>query len=196
MPTALTLEDFGTPRSAGAESGAAPSEADMRAAFERGYRDGWKDATAAQEDQQGRISDDFAANLRDLSFTFHEARVHVLQGLQPFLREIVEKLLPEIARTTLPELVGERMDELLRSAADRPVEIAVAPASRGALERLLPADPGFPLVIAEEPSLPEGQVYITAGRREFSVNADAVISEIGRMVDDYFNLAERKQAHG
>lgn len=197
MAQRLQLEDFGAPRRPHIVSGGGGlSEEQRLAAFEQGYRDGWDDAVAAQNDQESKISTEFANNLRDLAFTFHEARVHVLNGVEPVIRDLVTKLLPKIGHEALPDLVWEHLSELMTSTAERPFQITVSPASRPALDRVLPTDPGFPLKIVEEPSLAEGQVYLAAGPRELCVDIDGVLQGIAEMVDDHFSEPERKQAYG
>ena len=65
-------------------------------AFEEGYRAGWDDAIKAQSDDRTRISE-FAQNLQDLSFTYHEAYSHAINAMTPLLEDIVRSVLPKIA---------------------------------------------------------------------------------------------------
>ena len=62
------------------------------ASFEQGYSAGWDDAVAAQQGDQGRIRADLARNLQSLSFTFQDARSHVLQSIKPLILEMVNRL--------------------------------------------------------------------------------------------------------
>ena len=52
------------------------------ASFESGYSAGWEDAAAAQADDQTRVSADLARSLQSLTFTYHEARNHVLKAIE------------------------------------------------------------------------------------------------------------------
>ena len=38
-------------------------------AFEKGYQAGWDDSAKAQKDSAAHLSEEFASNIRDLSFT-------------------------------------------------------------------------------------------------------------------------------
>ncbi|MFV0360116.1 MAG: flagellar biosynthesis protein, partial [Tropicimonas sp.] len=73
-------------------------EEERLVAFDSGYRAGWDDAAAAHADEQGRISAEFAGNLQELSFTYHEARNAVLGEMEGILKGIVDKVLPGTAR--------------------------------------------------------------------------------------------------
>ena len=79
------------------------------AAYETAYKAGWEDAASAQSEDQARIRADLARNLQQLSFTFQEARAHVLKAVEPLLEEMVNRLLPETARETLAPLVLEQV---------------------------------------------------------------------------------------
>ena len=77
------LEEFANagPHSAGAGgAGLTSDQADARAqaSYETGYSAGWDDAVRAETEAHKRISAEFARNLQDLGFTFHEARAHVI----------------------------------------------------------------------------------------------------------------------
>lgn len=198
MPTPVFLEDFEVPTrgSLAKTPSAAVVEEQRLTAFEQGYKAGWDDAAAAQTEDTSRISADFANNLRDLSFSFHEARAHVLAGAEPLIRDMVARVLPEIARATLPQIVGERIDAILQETADRPVRLMVSPATRPALEQILPSDPGFPLEVVEEPTLGEGQIFLRAGTVEQGIDLGRVLTEITALVDDYFTLSEKEVVNG
>ncbi len=75
---ALKLEVFGaTPVTA-----SAPSDVDVEevrlAGYETGYQSGWDDATTEREKSDQLIAADLERNLRDISFTYAEARNEVL----------------------------------------------------------------------------------------------------------------------
>ena len=110
---AAFLEDFGAARAGGRPSVAVPDEGALEAAklegFDGGYRAGWDDAIKAQSDDQSRISSDFAQNLQDLSFTYHEACNQVLNAISPLLEEVVVKLLPAALHQTLGLHLAEQL---------------------------------------------------------------------------------------
>lgn len=199
MAPRLSLEDFGAvpqrPTAApGGQSAAALTEEQRLAAYEAGYRAGWEDSAKALETEHRKLAADLAGNLRDLSFGYHEAHSAVLKGVEPVLRAAVDKLLPDLARATLPDLVHERLQPLLSEAATVPVLLQVAPATREAVAAILPADPGMPLEVREDPALGEGQVILRAGDREVTIDVDAALADITRAVEEFFTLQEQESA--
>lgn len=160
------------------------------AAYEQGYKAGWDDAAAAQSEDQTRIRADLARNLQQLSFTYQEARSHILKAIEPLLEEMVGRLLPETARETLAPLVLERIMPMAEEVTDQPVSLVLNPAMRVPVETLIEQATGLPLHIEEEPTLPEGQVYIRLGAAEAKVDLTRVTSEIAAAVRGFFSLAE------
>ena len=108
----------------------AAAEAEKVASYEQGYQAGWDDATQAQAEDQTRIGAEFARNLQELSFTFHEARAHVMQAMEPLLTELVDTVLPSLVSETLGQRILEELQPLIEDGADSPVELVVSPASR------------------------------------------------------------------
>ena len=157
--------------------------------FEQGYSAGWEDATAAQADDQSRISADLARNLQSLAFTFQDARSHVLQAIRPLILEMTSRLLPEIAREALAPAVLEAVTPLADELADAPLTLVLNPAVRDRVERLIAKASGLPMRIEEEPSLGEGQVYIRLGPTETKVDLTGVTNDIAAAVRGFFNLS-------
>jgi flagellar biosynthesis/type III secretory pathway protein FliH len=158
------------------------------ASFEQGYSAGWDDAVAAQQGDQDKIRADLARNLQSLSFTFQDARSHVLQSIRPLILEMVNRLLPEVAREALAPTVLEAVMPLAEGLADAPLTLVLNPAIRSQVEDLVAQATGLPMVIDEEPSMPEGQVYIRFGTSETKVDLAQVTADIGIAVRAFFNL--------
>jgi flagellar assembly protein FliH len=192
MP-ALRLEVFdtitagdGTPRPLVEAS--ALDEAKV-AAFEQGYSAGWEDAAAAQAGEQSRIRADLARNLQSLAFTFQDARSHVLQAIRQLMIEMITRLLPEVAREALAPTVLEALIPLADDLTDTPLTLVLNPAARAAVEELVTSATGLPMVIEEEPSLGEGQVYIRFGGTEAKVDLTQVTADITAAVRAFFTLS-------
>lgn len=158
------------------------------ASFEQGYSAGWDDAIAAQQSEQSRIHADLARTLQSLAFTFQDARSHVLQAIRPLILEMTSRLLPEIAREALGPTVLEALSPLAEELADAPLKLVLNPSVRGQVEGLIAQATGLPMVIEEEPSLPEGQVYIQFGAAETKVDLSQTTSDIANAVRAFFNL--------
>lgn len=193
----LFLEDFGSSQHRQATIPSTPmSETDRLESYEQGYAAGWEDATKAAHDDGGGTAPGFANSLEDISFTYHEAYEHVLNSLKPVIREMVGKLLPRIAQAGLPDLVVERMESLIRDAAAAPMSLRVSPMDYDHVAALLPADPGFALVVEEDDTLSEGQVFFKAATLEEEIDTQATLAAIATAVDEFFTLNERQTAHG
>jgi flagellar assembly protein FliH len=161
------------------------------ASYESGYSAGWEDAASAQSEDRSRVSADLARSLQSLSFTYHEARAHVLKAMEPLLREVVGRLLPVVARDTLAPVVLETLMPLAEELIDAPITLMLNPAARPALEELLEKATGLPLTLSEEPTLGEGQVYLKLGDVEREVNLDRAITEISAAVRGFFDLSRK-----
>lgn len=158
------------------------------AAYDQGYSAGWEDAVAAQSDEQDRIRGDLARHLQALGFSYQEARMHVLRAIEPLLVEIVGRLLPELARESLAPVVLEALMPMAKAMADTPVTLVMNPAARPAIEALLERATGLPLVLQEEPTLGEGQVYLRLGSTETHVDLDRAVADITAAVRGFFDI--------
>lgn len=197
----LVLESFDTELRAamrGTDAGPALSEEARLAAFEAGYKAGWDDAAAAEADDQTRIRADLARNLQALSFTYHEARGAVLKSLAPLLQEIVARVLPALARDTLAETVAERLRPLADAAAEAPIEIRCSPANRDTLAAVIDGRSDLPVRLSPEPTLGDGQVYLTFATHEEEIDLDGAIAAIAAAVSAFFETDHREgaRAHG
>lgn len=200
MPIRVKLEIFEQPRSLWetevADVTASALEDAKLAAYETGYSAGWDDAVAAQSGDQSRLQAEIAGNLQALSFTYHEARGHVLRTLEPLLRDMTAKVLPETARQTLGQIVLEMLRPMASRLACAPISVVLHPDTRARVEPLLLAEANSPFVIVEDPSLGEGQVYLRLGDSEQRVDLDGVISAIGDAVDSFFQIEQQEKAYG
>ena len=203
MARSFVPEDFDdAPHIAGGsdQMDASKMEAERLTAFERGYKAGWDDSVNALSVEHKAISADFAANLSDLAFTYHEARGHVLRQLENLVTETFGKVLPDCARAALPHLVWAHVNRIAMEAAGTPVTVLVAPGSRAILESILPVDPGFPVSVEEESTLTEGQVFIRSQKGETAFDQANALMEITTAVRQFFELHEQDEegmrAHG
>lgn len=207
-PARLTLEDFSTPAlryeapsddvpsAPPSPAGPEETEAARLEAYEAGYRAGWDDAARAEAEDQSRIGAEFARNLQDLGFTFHEARAHVMQALEPLLTGMVEKVLPRLVSETIGQTVVEDLMPLASAAAGQPVEVVVSPANRSVVEDMLMRADTVPFVLVEEPTLAEGQVYLRSGALEREIDFTDTVDRMAAAIGSLFQLNEKAFQHG
>ncbi len=164
--------------------------------YEAGYKAGWDDAVRAEAEEQGRIGAEFARNLQDLGFTFHEARSHVMQALEPLLSGMVERVLPRLVAETLGQTIIDELLPLATVAADTPIEVVVAPQSRPVLEQLLGEGSTVPFTLVEEPTLAPGQVFLRSGKTERHIDFASAIDRIGTAINGLYELNEKAFHNG
>ena len=197
----LTLEDFAfVPEPAQQVPSETVSRTQMESekstSYENGYQAGFDDAAQAEAKNQERIRADLARNLQELSFTFHEARAHVTQAMEPLLVQVLEKVLPQIARDTLVSRIFEELQPMIEQSADSPVELMVCPADRAAIQVQAEAFDQANVKLVEENSLAEGQVYLRVGRIEKQIDLSGVIERISDSIKALYDLNERTLKHG
>jgi hypothetical protein len=162
------------------------------ASYDAGYAAGWEDATAAQSGDTTRIHADLARNLQALSFTYQEARSHVLRALEPLFEELMGVLLPAVARESLGGHVLDVLAPMAEALADAPIKITLNPAVRPAVEPLLAEATGLPIMVEEEPLMGEGQVYLRFGASETLVDLDRATAEITAALRGFFDLTRKE----
>ncbi|KPP83572.1 MAG: flagellar assembly protein FliH [Rhodobacteraceae bacterium HLUCCO07] len=187
------LESFDT-RAQAAAPVVSITEADLEEsklkAFEEGYRAGWDDAIKSQSDDKTRISQDFAQNLQQISFAYHEAQAEILRSLKPVLEQVVGVLLPEIASSRFGSRLLSELMTLTEASAQHEVEIVVCPENRPALEAMLARCNISSFKLSAEESLGAGQAYIRLGEIERHIDLDAAVSEIRTAVEGFYQQLE------
>ncbi len=202
MAHRVTLEvlEAALPREAGADATVVLSadalEDAKLAAFEKGYQAGWDDAVTAHEEEGERLRNDVARRMQELSFTFHEARAHVMRGLAPLMEQICARILPEIARAAIGDLVRDALMPLAEEAADRPVTVLVHPATRRAVTLTMKGLVAPPLEIVDEPAMGAGEVLLRFDGGERHIDIDAAVAAIREAVTAHFQHEQELKAHG
>lgn len=166
-------------------------------AFERGYGAGWEDAQKSQADGHEKLTSDLANNLRELSFTYHEANSHMAKALKPFLDQVLATVLPDIAKQSLGPQLTELLHEAALKDASAPVEIVVSAANEDTVKNMLQGEFGFELNVVTEASLGDGQAFLRFGEVERQIDYDSVLAGISQAIDAFFHevaLSEQKES--
>ena len=199
MTLMTLLEDFGTAKAKPSPSApAAPAldDASRLAVFEDGFKAGWDDAMSAQNDDAHRISSQFAQNLQDLSFTYHEAVAHVTKSLRPILSQTVGILLPKIASRSIGPQIIEQIDTLIQSSAQPNVKILTSAEDFEAVSSLLDREVGFPVTCEVNPDLATGQAEMVFDDGEIRIDCQEALAQITALFDGFVFENERILAHG
>ncbi|WP_300033258.1 ABC transporter ATP-binding protein [uncultured Roseobacter sp.] len=168
-------------------------EEEKLASFEAGYQAGWDDSAKAQSDAKDKISSDFAQNLQEMSFSYHEALSKLTLSLKPVMKEIVDRLLPEIMARSLAGHILEQVDALLKSGMSQPVEIVVAPQNVELVESIGAGNIKEPFSVTGDASAGEGQAFVRMGSEEREVDIDGVLAGVSQAVDAFFHEAQKEQ---
>lgn len=161
-------------------------------AFEAGYKAGWDDAIKSQSDDKTRISQDFAQNLQQISFSYHEAQAEILRSLKPVLEQVVGVLLPEIANSKFGSRLLAEVTKLTDLHARPDVEVVVCPENRPALEAILAARNITSIKLSGEDSLGTGQAYIRLDGTEQHIDLDDAVNEIRAAVEGFYQQLENE----
>ena len=170
-------------------------EAARQEGYSAGYGSGWEAAAAAAEADQNRITADFEQHLQDLAFTYHEARAHVMKGVEPLLREMLETILPAVMIDSLGHAILREIAPLAEEAADIAVRVAVAPQDADRLRTILGEETPIPLAIDEDESLASGQADLRLGKVERLIDLSGVLARISNALGAVEELNERSLAH-
>lgn len=186
----LVLEDFSAPArvdtAAHAPDPVTLTEEARLAAYEDGYKAGWDDANAAADGDRARISADFAKCLQEMSFSYHEARAHLMNGLGPLLAAISEKLVPDLAEQGFQKVLQDAVRKSAEAAMDGPLELVVTPENQSLIDGLMDEDaPRPPLIVTPDPTLSPGQAYLRSGSSEISVDMGEAIAGIQSAISAY-----------
>jgi flagellar biosynthesis/type III secretory pathway protein FliH len=166
------------------------------AAYEQGYGAGWEDASTAIADDDARIRAELANHLQTLSFTYHEARIHVLTALEPLLIEFAQKLLPEVAQGALGPLILETMMPLAETLAEAPISLKVHPQSRAMIEAFLSSAKAPPFTMQDDISLAQGEVHLRLGEAETQIDLESTIHAIRSALNDFFEISTKDKING
>ena len=176
----LELENFDQALSvltSPSETGDLP-DPDRMAAFDEGYAAGWEDAENAARAEQVQAETALRSRLQDLSFSFHEARAHVMRMLHPLLNAIVDQAVPELLQKTLGHRLLAEIESLAASTAEQDIELLVAPGHADAARNLMSDVTALPVTIAEDPTLMAGQIHLRLGEAEREIDLDTLISTL------------------
>jgi len=165
-------------------------------AFEQGYKAGWDDAAAAQSEEQSRVAADFARNLQELSFTYHQARGQILGSLEPLLKEMVTKVLPKLASDNLSQTIVDEVLAVSQTQTEAGIQIVISPSNRPALERLLETQDNLDVTIIDEPSMAEGLAYLRFAQTENQIDLQSVLSGFSQSIDGFFEQQQKVAING
>ncbi len=190
-PEPNPIETISEPGLSGAEVEAIRTEA-----YEGGYKSGWDDAVKSAEAERKAISEELARNLRDIGFTYFEAREEILGGLRAFLEDLLDTLFPTLLSETLCAGVAEELADLAEPLMAGELSILVSPDDAEAVRTLLPLQGISDLEIVEEAALPPGLAHLKTATREVNIDAERIVSRLREALAAPAMQEEEERAHG
>ena len=181
----VRLEDFDASRPEPQETAPvapAPNPAALEAArvsgYEDGYKSGWDDAIRSAEGEAKTVGAELARNLRDLSFTYFEARDEVLTALEPFLQELLGTIFPELLPEAAAAALAKELAELATEGGKSGVRILVSPDDAEVVKGLLEPEADVSAEVLEEPAMLPGQARIASELREVAIDTGSVLERL------------------
>lgn len=164
-------------------------------AYERGYLAGWEDGSAQVDADANARRTSIERQVESLSFTYHEARGHVLKALRPVLEAMIVCVLPVAARASVVPVLIETLLPLAQASAEAPVLLRLP---RGARPGFTAAIEGLvmpPLDIQETDDLADGQAEFVFGAAETRVDLTHAADLVGRAIDTFYEIHTEESRH-
>lgn len=162
---------------------------DVRAqAHASGFRAGFnagRDASRQADDRRREALEDA---LLALSFTYQEARHHILGAMTPLLHAMVETVVPDAAHTALAAHFEATLKPIAASLSEPPVTILVNPASRPDIEAILARAEAPPAVVRDSPDLGPAQLQLRFDSQERRIDLDEVLDDMRAILRDELEL--------
>ena len=191
MTRALHLQNFGTPSSLAPAVQVAPpddqSGEQTLEAFERGYKSGWADCAAAENEEKRGIGAALAQAVSEARLTQDAARRDVLASLGPFFDEVVLTLLPKLAAEAIGPVVKAEMAELAEGNLEGPIEIHCAPSAFESIENLVETEGISGVSLKSEPTFGEGQVSLRIGPEQREIDMASAADRIAEAISGFRN---------
>ena len=183
----LKLEVFGSgPTATGGAPATGRDTEELRlSAYETGYKSGWDDAIAEREKSDQLIAADLERNLRDISFSYSEARAEVLKGFSGLINSILASFLPAVAAEAVVPLVNAELEELLRTLGDQRCELLASERTGGQLEWLVSKHLEADLHIIPEPAFADGRVSLRFGGEEREIDLSGMVETMTTAIRDF-----------
>lgn len=157
-------------------------------AYERGYVAGWDDGGAQSEGDETKQRATIARQVEQLTFSYHDARAHVLRAIEPLFAAIFETVIPVAARSSIVPLVIEQLLPMAHAAAEMPITLRIAEGSRQAYEVAFEGLILPPLNLVEADTLAEGQAEFSFEATETRIDLTHAADTIRRAVNRFYQI--------
>ena len=166
------------------------------ALFETGYKAGWDDCHKAAQASATALSEDFAQNMRELSFTYQEAYTAVIRSLEPVVKELITGILPEVAAQSLSQQIAQEVTGIAKHAAGSPILVTSHSSKQALLRAALPKDLSLDIKLTPDDSYPSGKVSLRFSGNEREVDITNFAQQAHALITNYFDDLTREPNNG
>ena len=197
MPQPLRLEIFEIPQAPDSPALLMPEEIeDLRLnAYERGYVAGWDDGGKQTDADESTRRAAIERQIEQLSFTYHEARGHLLKAIEPLIVAIVGCVVPMAARVSVVPLAIEHLMPLAHAAAESPITLRIGIGDRGRYEAAFAGLILPPIDLVESDAMAPGQAEFTFGALDTRIDLTQAAEAIGRAVTSFYQINTEERHH-
>ena len=188
MAILFALEDFAAP--------AAPPPDPQHPEELPGYAEGHAAAMAEVEASQALLAQEVVQAISDVTFGFAEARLHVMAGLEPMFRILIDTVLPAALPASFRAHLVARLVADARTDVSRPFALALNPAQIDAVSAILPPTLVPLLTLTPDPGLSAHTAAIRQGSLETALDHDALLADITQALSALFDHITESKAHG
>lgn len=190
MPTPVRLEVFEAIQEPDTPVFLMPDEIeDIRLnAYEKGYVAGWDDHCQQEQVDEVNRRKTIDRQIEQLTFSYHDARGHVLKSIEPVLQAILGSVLPAAARASVVPLVLEQLLPLAHSASEAPITLNVAAGTKDAYLAAFEGQVLPPINLVEVDDLPEFAARFASNALETQIDLSHAAERIQCAVQDFYQL--------
>jgi len=165
------------------------------ASFETGYSSGWDDALAAYKDSSVVMSEALKTALTQAELSKTAAFEQFVSVTKPLIQGVVSKVLPSLATQVLGRHIVEIIDSAVEETATVPVCVTVSAVEFDGLSAILNGQLGKDLKICSDPGMQPGQVNLSVGDSETSIDLTRVLQDISSAVEAFYHLAQEQTSY-
>ena len=125
--------------------------------YRRGKADGLVHAETQNSAKIAQSISEISSTLNDMAFGYEEARHHILEQMQPLVRQVSDNVLPNIAKVVFGAHLFEVINLEIHKSASSPIQIGIAPDLLPTFDSLKNFDH---CVFVSNPNLTDGQAVI------------------------------------
>lgn len=164
--------------------------------FEAGYQAGWDDAIKAQSDAKGKLTEELAQNLQDMSFSYHEALAKLASSMEPVMQQVIDKLLPEMVRGALGAHILDQLKKMLSDQIENSAEIVVCEENVHTIKDLIGVNLTAPFVVVGDATVGPGEAFVRIGDTEQHIDLDGVVKGVSEAMKAFFHETQQDMSNG